>query len=91
MQAALLEAKNAPAGGPPENAVFLPDGQQLDGPLSRAIIDALPDGTTFGFNINPDERTWMHVIGPGGSLGCGVTREVLNTALTRLGRPALDG
>ena len=32
----------------------------------------------------------MHVIGPGGSLGCGVTREVLNTALASLGRPALD-
>jgi hypothetical protein len=24
-------------------------------------------------------------------LGCGVTREVLNTALASLGRPALDG
>jgi hypothetical protein len=32
----------------------------------------------------------MHVIGPGGSLGCGVTREVLNTALASLGRPAPD-
>ena len=57
LEAAVLEAKNAPAG-PGDDA---------------------------------DERTWMHVIGPGGSLGCGVTREVLNTALASLGRPAPDG
>jgi hypothetical protein len=36
-------------------------------------------------------RTWMCVIGRGGSAGPGVTREVLNTALASLGRPALDG
>jgi hypothetical protein len=90
LEAAVLEAKNAPAG-PGKDAVFLPEGQGMDGPLSRAIADALPEGTTFGFNCDADERTWMHVIGPGGSLGCGVTREVLNTALASLGRPALDG
>jgi hypothetical protein len=90
LEAAVLEAKNAPAG-PGDDAVFLPEGQGMDGPLSRAIADALPEGTTFGFNCDADERTWMHVIGPGGSLGCGVTREVLNTALASLGRPALDG
>ena len=32
----------------------------------------------------------MHVIAPGGSLGSGVTREVLNTALVSLNRPTLD-
>jgi hypothetical protein len=90
LEAAVLEAKNAPAG-PGDDAVFLPEGQGMDGPLTRAIVDALPEGTTFGFNSDADERTWMHVIGPGGSLGCGITCEVLNTALASLGRPALDG
>ena len=78
---------NAPVG-PAEGAVFLPEGQQLDSPLSNAISDALPEGTTFGFN-GADGRTWIHVFGPGGSLGPEVSREVLNTALASLGRPAL--
>ena len=90
LEAAVLEAKNARAGGPSKGAVFLPEGQELDGPLRRAIIDALPEGTTFGFNHGGDERYWMHVIGPGGSLGSGVAREVLNTALASLNRPTLD-
>ncbi len=89
VEAAVLEAKNAPAGGPPEDAVFLPEGQEMDGPLRRAVIDALPEGTTFGFNSGSDERTWMHVIGPGGSRGPGATRDVLNNALASLGRPTL--
>ena len=88
--ALVLEAKNAPAGGPPEDAVLLPEGQQMDGPLRRAIIDALPEGTTVGFNSDGDGRTWMHVIGPGGRSAPGLTREVLNTALASLNRPALD-
>lgn len=88
VQAAVLEAKNAPAGGPPENAVFLPEGQEMDGPLRRAIVGALPEGATFGFNISTDERTWMHVIGPGDSRDPALTREVLNAALANLGRPA---
>ena len=88
LEAVVLEAKNAPAGGPPEDAVFLPEGQELDGPLRRAIIDALPEGTTFGFN-GADGRTWVHLFGPGGSLGREVSREVLNTALVSLGRPGL--
>ncbi len=91
IEAAVLEALNAPAAGPPEDAVFLPEGQELDSPLRRALADALPDGTTFGFSSSEDERTWLHVIGPGGSLGPTVTREVLNTALASLGRPPLDG
>jgi hypothetical protein len=91
LDAAVVEAKNAPAGEPPEDAVFLPEGQQLDSPLSRAIIDALPEGTTFGFNSGGDGRTWMHVFGPGGSLGREVSREVLNAALVSLDRPGLPG
>ena len=57
------------------------------GPLRRAIIDALPEGTTSGFSSDADERTWMHVIGPGDSRDPGVTREVLNRALASPGRP----
>ena len=91
LEAAVLEAKNAPPAGPPEGAVFLPAGLVMDSTLTRAIADALPDNTTFGFNNDGDERTWMHVIGPGGSAGPGVTREVLNTALASQGRPPLDG
>jgi len=87
LDAAVVEAANAPIV-PHEDAVFLPEGQQLDSPLSRAIIDALPEGTTFGFN-GADGRTWIHVFGPGGSLGREVAREVLNTALISLGRPGL--
>jgi Clp amino terminal domain, pathogenicity island component len=87
LDAAVVEAMNAPVE-PHEDAVFLPEGQQLDGPLSRAIVDALPEGTTFGFN-GADGRTWVHVFGPGGSLGREVSREVLNTALVGLGRPGL--
>jgi hypothetical protein len=90
LEAAVLAAKNAPPGGPPDDAVFLPEGQELDGPLRRAIADALPDGTTFAFNGDTRERTWMHVIGPGDSGGPGRTREVLNTALASLNRPTLD-
>jgi hypothetical protein len=89
LDAAVVEAKNAPVG-PAEDAVFLPEGQQLDSPLSSAIIDALPEGTTFGFNGRAETgETWIHVLGPGGSLDREVTREVLNTALTGLGRPGL--
>lgn len=88
LDTAVVEAKNAPTGEPSEDAVFLPEGQQLDSPLSRAIVDALPEGATFGFN-GADGRTWIHVCGPGGSLGLEVSREVLNTALVSLGRPGL--
>jgi hypothetical protein len=88
---AVLETKDAPAGQAPEGAVIRPEGLAMDSPLTRAIADALPDGTTFGFNSGEDERTWVLVIGPGGSLGPTVTREVLNTALASLSRPALDG
>jgi Clp amino terminal domain, pathogenicity island component len=91
LEAAVLEAKNAPASGPPEDAVFLPEGQEMDGPLRRAIAGALPAGTTFGFNGDTGERTWIRVIVPGSSSNPVITREVLNTALASLNRPTLDG
>jgi hypothetical protein len=87
LEAAVAEAMHAPVESH-EEAVFLPEGQQLDSPLSRAIVDALPEGTTFGFN-GAEGRTWIHVFGPDGSLGREVTHEVLNTALVSLGRPGL--
>jgi len=90
LEAAVLAAKNAPPGGPPEGAVFLPEGQEMDAPLRRAIARALPEGTTFGFSGNADERTWVHVIGPGDSSNPALTREVLDRALASLNRPALD-
>lgn len=88
VEAAVLEAKNAATSGPPQDAVFLPEGQELDAPLHRAITDALPEGTTFGFNI-AEERTWMRLIRPDGRPGPEVTCEVLNNALASLGRPTL--
>lgn len=87
LDAAVVEAANAPVG-PAKGAVFLPEGQRLDSPLLSAIGDALPEGATFGFN-GADGRTWIHVFGPGGSLGREVSREVLNTALISLGHPGL--
>lgn len=88
VQAAVLAAKNAP-GGPPPDAVYLPEGQHLDGPLESAIIDALPEGTTFGINTDADRRAWMRVFRPGGSRDPALTRQVLDTALASLGRPTL--
>jgi hypothetical protein len=88
LDAAVVEAADAPVV-PHEDAVFLSEGQQLDSPLSRAIHDALPEGANWGFNGDGDGRVWMHVFGPGGSLGREVSREVLNTALASLGRPGI--
>ena len=90
LEAAVLEAKNAPPGGPPEHAVFLPEDQQMDGPLRRAMADALPDGTTLAFSSDTGERTWVHVIGPGDSSDPVRTRQVLNTTLASLNRLPLD-
>jgi hypothetical protein len=84
LEDAVLEAKNAASSGPGDDAVFLPAGQELDGPLMQAIREALPDGTTWGFNHDA-ERTWISVIGPGGRESSEVTRQVLNTALASLG------
>jgi hypothetical protein len=90
VEAAVVAAMNAPPGGPPDGAVFLPEGQEMDSPLRRAIADALPGGTTFGFNGDTGERTWMQVIGPGDSSDPTLTRDVLNTALASLNRPTID-
>lgn len=87
LEAAVVEAKNAAASGPPENAVFLPEGRELDSPLSRAIADALPDNTTYGFNSDADHRTWISVITAEDVADPVLTREVLNTALASLNRP----
>ena len=46
--------------------------------------------TTYGFN-SAEGRTWMSLIRPDGCAGPEVTREVLNSALASLGRPALGG
>ena len=86
LEAAVLEAKNAPPGGPPDGAVFLPEGHQMDGPLRRAVATALPEGTPGAGNSDADEATWIQVIGPGDSSDRGITREVLNTALASLNR-----
>jgi hypothetical protein len=67
-----------------------PEGQEMDGQLRRAIADALPAGTTFGFCTDTGERTWMRVTGPGSSSNPVTTREVLNTALASLNRPTLN-
>jgi ClpA/ClpB-like protein len=89
LDAAVVEAMNAPVG-PHEDSVLLPEGQQLDSPLLAAISDALPEGTTFGFNGRAETgESWIHVFGPDGSLGREVSRDVLNTALLSLGRPGL--
>jgi hypothetical protein len=87
LEAVVLEAMNAP-GGPPADAVFLPAGQELDGPLRQAIIDARPEGTMFGFNFDGAERTWLTVFGPEDDGDPDVTREVLDRALASLGRGA---
>ena len=88
VEAAVVQAKDAP-GGPAPDAVFLPEGQELDSALLAAIADALPEDTTFGFNYDADRRVWIRVFGPGGS-DPAVTRQVLDTALASLGRRTPD-
>jgi hypothetical protein len=87
LEAAVLEAKNAAASGPPANAVFLPEGQELDAPLRQAIANALPDNTTYGFNSDDDHRTWISVItAEDAAADPALTREILNTALAAVNR-----
>ncbi len=90
LEAAVLQAKNAPLSAPAD-AVFLPDVQVLDSALTRAIVDALPAGSTFGFNRDAGGRTWLQVIGPGDNTDPAITRQVLTTALASLQRPGPDG
>jgi hypothetical protein len=84
VEAAVVQAKNAPSG-PSEDAVYLPEGQAVDGALLKAISDVLPEGTTFGVNRDAGRRAWIRVFGPGGS-DPAITRQVLTAALASLGR-----
>jgi hypothetical protein len=86
LEAAVLEARNATASGPGENAVFLPEGQEFDSPLRRALVDALPDNTTYGSNTDADHRVYITVITAEGAADPALTREVLDTALASLNR-----
>jgi hypothetical protein len=88
--AEIARALGSPAGGAEHLFLgILHDGGWLvSSPLSTAIIEALPEDTTFGFN-SVDGRTWVHVFGADGGVGADVTRELLNAALSSLGRPTL--
>jgi hypothetical protein len=78
---AVVEAMTAPVIVP-DDAVFLPDGQEFDDLLHRALRDALPHGA--GLSIYPHgDRPWLKATGP-----CD-TAEILNAALATLGRPTL--
>jgi hypothetical protein len=63
----------------PADAVFLPEGCELDDALLAAILDGLPDGAKFGMNWTEDRRHWVHIRG-------GDTHQVVNGALAGLGR-----
>jgi ATP-dependent Clp protease ATP-binding subunit ClpA len=70
----------------PADAVYLPEGQELDEPLKRALVTTMPRGT--GLSLSPgsaasEGRPWIKV-------HTGDATTVLNTALTSLGRPTLD-
>lgn len=82
LDSAVVEAMTVRAAVP-DGAVFLPDGQEFDDVLHNAIRDTLPRGT--GLVVNPHgNRPWLRVPGPYD------TAEILNTALTALGRPTLS-
>lgn len=88
VEAAVLSSRNQPAHVPAD-AVVVPDAAGFDGPLQRALMDALPADQTFGWNVT-EGRLWIEVLGTDGSpLGASVTRQILNRALASLGRPAL--
>jgi len=82
VDAAAAEAMTAPAPAP-DDAVFLPDGQEFDDLLQRTLRDAVPRGA--GLSMYPHgDRPWLTVTGPYD------TAEILNTALAALGRPTLS-
>jgi len=87
-EAAVLAVMRSPAyRGEPfasPGRVFLPDGQELDDALRGALFDSLPDGATISFNWE-NGRPWVRVTGAAGE-----TRDVLNAALARLGRPGVE-
>jgi hypothetical protein len=89
LEAAVLAARNVPPSEP-AGVVFLPEGQDLDAPLRRALADALPDGTTFALG-SEDGRAWVCVLPAAGFSDPALTREVLNAALTSLNRPPAGG
>jgi ATP-dependent Clp protease ATP-binding subunit ClpA len=81
VEAAVLAAKNAPPRAP-DDAVLLPDGQELDEQLRAAIVERLPAGASFGFNTL-DGRIWVRICDiPDPGAG----RAVINAALASLGR-----
>jgi hypothetical protein len=69
------------------NSTQCPKGTRSLGraPLRRALGEALPDGTTFGFNSDEDDRTWIFVITADG-IDPALTRVFLNTTLATLNR-----
>jgi hypothetical protein len=79
---AVAEAMIAPAPVP-DDAVFLPDGQEFDDLLHTALRNALPRGAGLSISARGD-RPWLRVTGP-----CDAA-EILNTALAALGRPTLS-
>ena len=82
LEAAVLATKNAPPRAP-DDAVFLPDGQDLDARLLTALEERVPAGASFGFN-RLDGRTWIHVWGA--DVDRGAARAILDAALTAVDR-----
>jgi ATP-dependent Clp protease ATP-binding subunit ClpA len=81
-EAAVLAVKNTPPRAP-DDAVFLPAGQELDEQLRAAIAERLPAGASFGFN-SLDGRIWVQI--------CDIDdpdqgRDVINAALGAVRRP----
>lgn len=88
LEDAVLVAKDAPPR-PPESALILPAGMDFPGPLSRVLLDHLPEDTTYGFNAY-EGQTWVSVFGPDGPWDADAAREVINAALASLGRPPIS-
>ena len=63
-----------------DNVVFLPSGTELNSQLRRAIVESLPNGTSFRFNWKYG-HPWVQVVGPED------TANVLIAALKRIGKP----
>ena len=83
LEAAVLAAKNAPASGPPEHAVFLPEGQVLTAPLS---------GHQVMINGHALRPPLSFVVGRSGRLGAGLRGGGLQRSEDeRPGRPAVSG
>ncbi len=86
VEEAVLGVMNSPGyrgPGCPANGFLLPEGQELDQELIKALVELVPNGATVGFNWQGG-RPWIRVTGAGDN------RDVFNAALARLGRPALN-